>query len=96
MCIGRMGSNGSQAEAIKIENTFPKLELAAILMYLMVLPWVMRPRMTPATSTFKSFSSNIISAASFATDVAVSTEMPTSAPFKANASLMPSPRNPTV
>ena len=62
MCIGCMGSIGSQVEAIKIENTFPELELATILMYLIVLSWVMRPHTTPATNIYQymdSFSSNI-------------------------------------
>ena len=33
-----MGKNGRKALATSTENTLPKLELAVVLMYLMVLP----------------------------------------------------------
>ena len=37
-CMGFIGWKGSQAEAPRIEKTLPRLPLAAILMYLDVLP----------------------------------------------------------
>ena len=52
--------------------------------------------MIPCSKTIKSFSKRMISADSFATSTAVSTEMPISADFIAAASLMPSPIKPTV
>ncbi|MPM88818.1 hypothetical protein SDC9_135922 [bioreactor metagenome] len=77
-------------------NMFPKLELAVILMYFMMLPKVLRPSITPSFNTIRSFSSKMISADSFAISTAVSTETLTSASFMAGASLIPSPMKPTV
>lgn len=62
--------------------------------YLIVLAKMRRPSTTPSARTPRSFSSRATSAASLATSVAVSTEMPTSASCRAIASLMPSPRKP--
>lgn len=45
---------------------------------------------------FKSFCKSTTSDASFATSIAVSTEIPISASFKAEISFMPSPKNPTT
>ena len=64
--------------------------------YLMILPKVSRPFSTPASSTRRSFSSRIMSEDSLAISAALSTEIPTSASRSAGASLMPSPRKPTV
>ena len=72
-------------------NMLPKLELAPMRMYLMMFPKTLRPSRMPSSNTSKLFSSNTMSAASFATSTAVSTEMPTSETFNASASLMPSP-----
>ena len=58
--------------------------------------YVLRPSTIPCSKTIKSFSNKIISADSFATSTAVSTEIPISLTFIATASLMPSPINPTV
>ena len=66
-----------------------------ILIYFIMLAYVLRPSKIPSSKTIKSFSSNIISADSFATSTAVSTEIPISAAFIAPASLMPSPIKPT-
>lgn len=91
-----MGRNGRNALATSTLSTLPKFELAVILMYLMTLPKVRRPSITPCSSTSRLFSSRMMSAASFATSTAVSTEMPTSASRNAVASLIPSPMKPTV
>ena len=77
-------------------NIFPKLALVAIKTYLRVFAKVVRPSLTPSISTPRSFSSNTISAAPLATSAAVSTEIPTSAAWRAEASLMPSPIYPTT
>ena len=58
---------------------FPKFEEVPISTYLIVLAKMRRPSTTPSARTPRSFSSRTTSAASFATSVAVSTEMPTSA-----------------
>ena len=65
-------------------------------MYLRIFPKTLRPSMMPSSSTRRLFSSSTMSAASLATSTAVSTEIPTSAFFRAGASLMPSPMNPTT
>ena len=74
---------------------FPKFDDVAISTYLRVLAKIRRPSMTPSASTPRSLSSRTMSAASLATSVAESTEMPTSAACRATASLTPSPRNAT-
>ena len=91
-----MGKKGRKALATMTLNILPKLELAVILTYLMMFPKVFLPSTTPSSRTIKSFSSKIMSALSFAMSTAESTEMPTSDSLNAAASLMPSPRNPTV
>ena len=96
ICSGSSGRNGRNTLATSMLNTLPKFELAVILMYLMMLPKVIRPSITPSSSTIRFFSSRMMSADSLAMSVAVSTEMPTSASCSAGASLMPSPRKPTV
>ena len=70
-------------------NMFPKLALVAMKTYFRVLANVVRP-------SLRSFSSSTISAASLATSAAVSTEIPTSAAWRADASLIPSPMYPTT
>ena len=57
---------------------------------------VFLPSVTPANNTFKSFSSKIISAVSFAISTAVSTETPTSELVREGVSLIPSPIYPTT
>ena len=74
----------------------PKLELAPMRMYLVILKKILRPSTTPCSSTCRLFSSKMMSADSLATSTAESTEMPTSAARRAGASLMPSPMNPTT
>ena len=74
---------------------FPKFDEVAISTYLSVLAKIRRPSMIPSASTPRSLSSSTMSAASFATSVADSTEMPTSAACRATASLTPSPRKAT-
>ena len=91
-----MGRNGRKALANITLNILPKLELAVIFIYLLILPNVFLPSSTPSSNTIKSFSSKMISALSFAISTAESTDMPISDCRKAPASLMPSPRNPTV
>ncbi len=90
-----MGSKGSQALAMRMLKTLPKLDDATILMYLIVLPCVMRPVVTQSTIIPSAFSVRMTSAHSFATLAPVSTEIPTSANLSATLSLMPSPRKPT-
>ena len=70
----------------------PKFDDVAISTYLSVLAKIRRPSMTPSASTPRSLSSRTMSAASLATSVAESTEMPTSAACRATASFTPSPR----
>ena len=65
-------------------------------MYLVMLPKTLRPSSTPSPSTARLFSSKMMSAVSLAMSTALSTEMPTSAAFRAGPSLMPSPRKPTT
>ena len=64
--------------------------------YLRMLPKVSRPLITPSSSTIRLFSSRMMSAVSLAMSAPLSTEMPTSASRSAGASLIPSPRKPTV
>ena len=91
-----MGRKGRKALAPTTLNMLPKLELAAILMYLTMLPNTRRPSSTPCSSTSRLFSSRMMSDDSLAMSTALSTEIPTSAAFKAGASLMPSPRKPST
>src|SRR6202030_3949275 len=94
--IAVIGRNGRKTVAPSTLNMFPKLELAPILIYLVMLPKTFRPSITPSPSTAKLFSSKMMSAESLAMSTALSTDMPTSAAFRASPSLMPSPRNPTT
>ena len=87
---------GKNALATSTENTFPKFELAVILIYLIIFPKTLLPSLTPSTKTIKLFSSNIISADSLAISTPVSTEIPTSASLRAAASFIPSPIKPTT
>ena len=77
-----MGRKGRNTLAPTTLNILPKLELAAILMYLMMLPNTRRPSITPSSSTSRLFSSRMMSDDSLAISTALSTEMPTSAAFK--------------
>ena len=94
--IAVIGRNGRKTLAPSTLNMLPKLELAPILIYLVMLPKTLRPSITPSPSTARLFSSNMMSAESLAMSTALSTDMPTSAAFSAGPSLMPSPRNPTT
>lgn len=87
---------GINALATKTLNTLPKLELAVIFKYFKILPNTLRPSITASFKTVKLFSSKITELASFVMSAAVSTEIPTSAFLSAGASLIPSPRKPTV
>ncbi|MNS92914.1 hypothetical protein D3C72_1270620 [compost metagenome] len=95
-CIGVIGKNGSSILATITEKTSPKLKLVAILIYFMILQKVFLPSVTPSKSTFKSFSSNIMSADSLDMSTAVSTEIPTSELISEGLSLIPSPIYPTI
>src|SRR5271169_2973486 len=95
-CNGAIGTKGSHDAAIVTEKILPKLLDAAILRYFIVLPWVILPYKTPLTTCARLFWRRIIFAACFATEVPVSTEIPTSTDRSAGASLIPgSPKNPT-
>ncbi|EFR89488.1 hypothetical protein NT07LI_3813, partial [Listeria innocua FSL S4-378] len=72
------------------------MELAVIFKYFKILPNTLRPSITASFNTVKLFSSKITELASFVISAAVSTEIPTSAFLSAGASLIPSPRKPTV
>ena len=61
-----IGKNGKKILAINTENTFPKLDEVVALIYFMVLPNTFRPAKIPFSRIIKSFSSNTISALSFA------------------------------
>src|SRR6266540_1411623 len=92
---GSIGRKLRKSEAPAALNMFPKFEEVPISTFLIVLAKMRRPSTTPSARTPRSFSSRTTSAASLATSVAVSTEMPTSASWRAIASLTPSPRKPT-
>ena len=77
--------------AIITDETSPKLKLTAIFIYFIKLENVFLPSFAPSNNTFKSFSSNIISADSFAISTAVSTEIPTSEFVRDGESFIPSP-----
>ncbi len=62
----------------------------------MVFAKIRLPPMTPSARTWRSFSRRMTSAASLATSVAESTEIPTSAACRASASFTPSPRKATA
>ena len=79
ICVGSIGRNERNADAAAALNMFPKFDDVAIRTYLIVLAKMRRPSTTPSASTPRSLSSRMMSAASFATSVPVSTEMPTSA-----------------
>ena len=79
ICLGSKGRKGIKRDNPAILNIFPKFALVAIKTYFRVLAKVVRPCLTPSIKTPKSFSSRTMSAASFATSAAVSTEIPTSA-----------------
>jgi hypothetical protein len=68
-----------RAEAPAALNMFPKFEDVAISTYFIVLAKIRLPSITPVASTPRSFSSSTTSAASLATSVPESTDMPTSA-----------------
>ncbi len=74
----------------------PKFELVPIITYFIVLPKVFRPSKTPSLSTVKLLRKSMMSADSFATSTALSTDIPTSDILREDASLIPSPRNPTT
>lgn len=61
------------------------------LMYLLMFAKIVRPYLMALIMTPRSLSSRMISAFAFATSVAESTAMPTSASLREGASLMPSP-----
>src|SRR4051794_13763981 len=94
--IGRIGRKGRNRAAPAMLNMLPKLELEPIRTYLVTFSTVRRPSSTPSWTTARSCSSSTRSAACLATSAALSTETPTSAACSAEASLMPSPRNPTT
>jgi hypothetical protein len=79
ICVGNRGRKGKKRDAPVMLNMFPKLALVAMKTSFMVLAKVFRPPFTPSTSASRLFSSSTISAASFATFAALSTEIPTSA-----------------
>src|SRR5471032_3046488 len=58
--IASIGINGMNALATSTENTLPKLELAVMLRYFMMLPKVSRPFNTPSSSTIRLFSQDDI------------------------------------
>ena len=95
-CSGSIGKKGRNVVATSTENTLPKFELAVMRMYLSMLLKVLRPSITPSSSTIRLFSSRMMSAASLAMSTALSTLMPMSAARSAGASLMPSPMKPTT
>ena len=77
--MGNRGRKGKKMDAPAMLNMFPKLALVAMKTYFRVLAKVFRPPYTPATSASRLFSSSTISATSFATSAALSTEIPISA-----------------
>ena len=93
---GSIGRKGTKMLAAMTLNMLPKLLDAPMRTYLMMFENTFRPSRTPSSRTRSDRSSRIMSAEAFATSTAVSTLMPTSAAWSAGASLMPSPRKPTV
>ena len=78
ICFGNSGRKGKKSEAPAMLNMFPKFALVAIKIYFMVFVNVLRPSTIPWYNTSRSWFNKTISAASFATSTAESTEMPTS------------------
>ncbi len=74
-----MGRNDKNTEAPAALNMLPKFDDVDMRTYFMVLAKIRRPSMTPSASTPRSLSSRTTSAASLATSVPESTEIPTSA-----------------
>ena len=89
--IGSNGRNGKNIAAIVILNTSPKSALRAIFIYFIMFPYTFLPSITPSYITVRLCFSIIMSLASLAIDVAVFTDIPTSALAKLGASLTPSP-----
>src|ERR1039458_7286603 len=69
--IGSMGRNGRNALAPTTLNMLPKLELAAILMYLMMLPNTRRPSSTPCCKISRLCSKRMMSDDSLAMSTVV-------------------------
>lgn len=91
-----MGRKGRQMLATSTEKMLPKLDLAHIFTYLFMLTDVRLPLTMPSSSTARSFFVRMMSAASFETSAAVSTEMPQSLARIAPASFTPSPMKATT
>ena len=72
-------------------SMLPKFELVPISTYLVMLPKLLRPSITPRWTAARLFSSRMMSAAAFATSTPFETEIPTSAAWSDGASLIPSP-----
>lgn len=89
--IGRRGRKGRNRAEIVILNTSPKSALRAIFIYFIMFPYTFLPSITPSYITVRLCLSIIISLASLAMDVAVFTEIPTSALARLGASFTPSP-----
>ncbi len=94
-CDARSGRNGRINEPPAVLSMLPKFDDVPMTRYLIVLAKIRRPSATPSARIPRSFVIRTMSAASLATSVADSTEMPTSASCNATASFTPSPRNPT-
>ena len=91
-CIGSIGRNGRKRLAPVMLIIFPKFELAPIFIYLIRLPNVLLPSITPSSRTARLFCKRMMSADSFAISTALLTDIPISDAFKAGASFMPSPK----
>ena len=90
-CTAVMSRNGRNTDATSTLKTLPKLELTVIFTYFTMFAYVRRPHSMPCSSTMRSFSSRMMSAASRATSTAESTDMPQSLARMAAASFTPSP-----
>ena len=77
--IAGIGRKGMKRWPTSTENTLPKLELAVMFRYFMMLPKVSRPLITPLLQDHQAFSRRMMSADSLGDVGAASTEMPTSA-----------------
>jgi len=96
ICTGNIGKKGTNNEAVATAKKLPKLEARVALIYFVVLAKTRRPYSIPSKMTFKFLLTRIISAASRAISAALFTTKETPAIFRAGASLIPSPKNPTA
>ena len=91
ICMGSMGRKGKKSEAPAMLNMLPKLALVVMRTYLSVLAKVVRPSSMPLAQHAQVVLQQHKVGGLLGHVHRLSTEMPTSAAWRAGASLMPSP-----